>query len=201
MRVSISTGRRHESRCGLPGRTFEPPRTAASSKGPARQAEPTNMVRPLLLLRCLDDHAAHVVAALGAHNMLRDGLAALGAVGKLLGLFSVVSPAPAGSRVGLAALWNCHRSLNLGQIHEPSLGLIVSGESRIVKLASRAVNRWRPRVRLGELALGAYFPSFAHVWHLRGNSLANLAHPKAAFYATFSTRDGSSFAAATRFLT
>ena len=62
----------------------------------------------MLFLGRFDDHAAHVVAAIGADNVLWRSRAALGAVGELLGLFGVVRSASAGSRIGLTALGNGH---------------------------------------------------------------------------------------------
>src|SRR6476660_6814177 len=75
--------------------------------------------KPSLALRaCMslcfhfDDDAAHVVAAVGADDVLRDGGAALRAIRKLLRLFRVVRPASAGPRVRLTTLRNGHLGLD-----------------------------------------------------------------------------------------
>jgi hypothetical protein len=61
----------------------------------------------------LNDRPPHVITALRANNVLRSGLAALGAKRELLRVLGVVRPAFAGSRIRLSAFWNCHLGLDL----------------------------------------------------------------------------------------
>ena len=56
----------------------------------------------------LDHGAPHVVAAFGADGVRGHGLAALRAVGKLLGRFVIVGPAAAGFLIRLSSLRDCH---------------------------------------------------------------------------------------------
>lgn len=105
----------------------------------------------------LHDRSAHVVAALGANDVLGRGLAALGAKRKLLGLFGVVRPASAGAGIGLSAFWNCHLGLNLRPI--PILPLPLgegrgegSGDRRLQQLS--ATNTRRPISREFQVNLG-----------------------------------------------
>jgi len=97
-------------------------------------------VELVLFLSRFDHHAAHVVAAVRAHDVMRHGRAALGAVGELLGLDRVVRTPFAGAGVGLTSFRNGHTGLNLGQNRERPAGRRSQRESRIVKCGWKAVN-------------------------------------------------------------
>lgn len=65
-------------------------------------------VKLKLFSRHFDDVATHVLSALGANSMRRNGRAATWASRQLLGLLVVVRPSLVASRVGVTSLGNCH---------------------------------------------------------------------------------------------
>jgi hypothetical protein len=79
----------------------------------------------------LNNHPAHVVAALVADNVLGRGVAALGAERELLCLLRVMRPALAGTGIGLTSLGNGHDSVStIKYAQEPAAVDIKLGGTR-----------------------------------------------------------------------
>src|SRR5262245_13573255 len=85
--------------------------------------------------------------------MLRHGCAALGAIRQLLGLFGVVRPTLAGSRVGRTPFRYCHGRLTGSSTAHPRWGGSIRWKRVILGLVRRAVNwpKTRPQRHLPPL--------------------------------------------------
>lgn len=66
-----------------------------------------------LLLFHIDDHATHVITAVGASHMLRHRRAALGTIAEVLGRFGVVGAPATGAGIGGTPFGNCHDRISL----------------------------------------------------------------------------------------
>lgn len=97
-----------------------------------------------LLFFLFDDGAAHVVAAVRADVVRGHRVAALGAVGELLGLLMIVSAAAPGFLIRLTSLRNGHGNFLLG-----------NGLWPLSWLAFRPNMGWATRVKPHNLRLAA----------------------------------------------